>query len=91
MWVIIRSLGYFVQFIEWMIFIRVIMSWVRTNRYSAFHSFVYNMTEPIMSPIRELTFRYLKTGPIDLSPIIALFLIRFIYRVLVSVLLRVGI
>ncbi|KXZ39575.1 YggT family protein [Alkalithermobacter thermoalcaliphilus JW-YL-7 = DSM 7308] len=90
MWVIIRSLGYFVQFIEWMIFIRVIMSWIPTNRYSAFYNFVYNVTEPIMAPVRELTYRFLRTGPIDLSPIIALFLIRLLYRVVISILLRVG-
>ncbi|SHJ57315.1 YggT family protein [Tepidibacter formicigenes] len=90
MWIIIKALGYFVEFLELMILIRVIMSWVPNARYSRFYDIVYSLTEPILGPVRDLMFRYLNTGPIDFSPIIAYFLIKIVYQVLVRILIGVA-
>ncbi|SHH11763.1 YggT family protein [Tepidibacter thalassicus] len=89
MWIIIRALGYFVEFLELMILIRVIMSWIPNARYSRFYDTIYSITEPILEPIRELMFRYFNTGPIDISPIIAYFLIKIVYLILVRILIGV--
>lgn len=90
MYVIVKALGYFVQFLEFMIFIRIIMSWVRINPYSSFYSFVFRVTEPILGPFREGMNRLINTGPIDFSPIVALLAIRLIYNMLVGILFRIG-
>lgn len=86
MWVIIKALGYFVQFLELMILIRVFASWIPVGKYSKLLDFVYNVTEPILGPVRDLTYRYINTGPIDFSPIIALFLIRIVFNMLIRIL-----
>ncbi len=90
MWVIIKALGYFIQVLEYMIIIRVIMSWFRTNKYYRLQEFIYNATEPILGPARDLMSRFINTGPVDLSPILALFLIRMIYNLVVRILVGVG-
>ncbi len=90
MYVIINALGYFVQFLQIMIFTRVIMSWINIDPYSQFASFVYRVTEPVLEPVRELMNKIINTGSIDFSPIVALFLIQFIHRTLIRLLIGVG-
>lgn len=90
MYVIIRALGYFVNFLEIMIFIRVIMSWISIDPYSQFASFVYRVTEPVLEPVRELMNKIIRTGPIDFSPIVALLLIQFAHRTLLRLLIGMG-
>ena len=87
--VIIKALGYLVQFIEFMVLIRVLMSWIPaigSNR--AFAEFIYAITDPIMEPVKNLMDRYINTGPIDFSPIVALFLLDLGYKILVTILAR---
>jgi len=72
----------------WLLLIRAVMSWfVQGNYNRTFHD-VYRvlvqLTEPILAPIRRLL---PATGPIDVSPLVALILIRVVERVLVQLLL----
>ena len=65
---------------------RVILSWVPIDQSSPFHSvvvFVHEITEPILGPIRKVLPNF---GFLDLSPMVALFLMILIQRILVSVL-----
>ena|SRR6267143_5760501 len=65
-----------------LIFVRVIMSWVPMRLPFVLNELVFNVTEPVLSPIR----RYMPiAGGMDFSPFIALLLI----QILASVLLRV--
>jgi YggT family protein len=65
-----------------LIFVRVIMSWVPMRLPFGLNELVWNVTEPVLSPIR----RYLPiAGGMDFSPFIALLLI----QILASILLRV--
>jgi len=71
----------------WLLLIRAVMSWfVQGNYNRTFHD-VYRvlvqLTEPILAPIRRLL---PATGPIDVSPLVALILIRVVERVLVRLL-----
>ncbi len=76
MWAIRTAVSYFFEVLQILILIRVILSWVpNVNMYSAPVRFIYNVTEPIMEPVREFTARYINLGPIDISPIIVLFLL----------------
>jgi YggT family protein len=71
-------------FLEIAIFIRVILSWVRLPDGNQFVRVVYQVTEPILAPIRTLLDRVLPSDrgmPIDFSPIVALLLIQFLIRI----------
>lgn len=83
---IIIALNYFVQFIQIMILIRALMSWIRIDPYSSLYSFIYNVTEPILGPVRELMNRYFSTGSIDFSPLVAMWLIGIFYNMALRVL-----
>ncbi len=64
------------------IFVRVIMAWVPLRLPFGLNELVWNVTEPVLAPIR----RYLPmAGAMDFSPFIALLLI----QVIASILLRV--
>jgi YggT family protein len=67
---------------------RVILSWlpmagVRIDPYHPLIRFLYQITDPILEPIR----RFATFGMVDFSPIVALILLEIIRRVLVAALL----
>ena len=65
------------------IFVRVIMSWVPVRLPLGLNDLVWNVTEPVLAPIR----RYLPiAGGMDFSPFIALLLIQIITSILLRVL-----
>jgi YggT family protein len=64
---------------------RVILSWlpmagVRVDMYHPLIRWLYQITDPILDPIR----RFATFGMIDFSPIVALILLEIIQRVLVA-------
>lgn len=65
---------------ELVIIARVILSWVNADPYNPIVRFIYNITEPVLAPIRQL----LPTERIgiDFSPFIVILLIQLIQRVL---------
>lgn len=67
---------------------RVILSWlpmagVRIDPYHPLIRFLFQITDPILDPIR----RFATFGMIDFSPIVALILLEVIRRVLLSALI----
>ena len=57
---------------------RVLVSWVNPNPYHPVMQYLYQVTEPILEPIR----RYMPTtGMIDFSPLIAIILLRVVHQV----------
>ncbi|WP_058485443.1 YggT family protein [Defluviitalea phaphyphila] len=71
----------FFYILNMLIFIRVILSWFPINRDNPFVLIIYQLTEPILGPIRALMQKSVLGGKglmIDFSPIIALFLLEFI-------------
>jgi len=76
------------QILWWAILIRVLLSWlpmagVRIDPYNPVIRFLFSVTDPILEPIR----RYTTVGMIDLSPIVALFGLDIIRRILLSLLI----
>lgn len=60
---------------------RALMSWFDPTMRSPVGRFLYDVTEPIMAPIR----RYIPSlGSIDISPIVALILLWLLRRVLLG-------
>ena len=65
------------------IFVRVIMSWVTMRLPFGLNELVWNVTEPVLAPIR----RYLPVaGGMDFSPLIAFLLIQLAASLLLRVL-----
>jgi YggT family protein len=65
------------------IFVRVIMSWVPIRLPLGLNDLVWNVTEPVLAPIR----RYMPiAGGMDFSPLIALLLIQIITVVILRIL-----
>lgn len=62
-----------------LILIRVVLSFVQINPYHPAVQMVYQLTEPILEPIRNIMPR---TGMIDFSPLIALLLLGLLRRLL---------
>jgi YggT family protein len=58
---------------------RVLMSWVPSLQQSGFGRFIYEITEPILRPIRRLI---PPLGMLDLSPFIAMVIIQVLAQLL---------
>lgn len=64
----------------WLILIRALLSWVSPDPFNPLVQFLMRVTEPVLEPIR----RMLPQMAIDISPIIAFFIILFLQRFLVA-------
>lgn len=71
------------QLFALLIFVRVIISWVRVDPYHPLVQFLYSVTEPVLAPIRKL----MPGGMmLDFSPMIALVIIFALRQLLVTLL-----
>ncbi|HHT50053.1 MAG TPA: YggT family protein [Eubacteriaceae bacterium] len=75
---LLRAGNIFFQLIYYLIFIRVILSWIRPNPRNQIVMLLYNLTDPILEPFRMLTYKLNIGGMIDFSPLIAILAIQFI-------------
>lgn len=73
------------QVYTWLIIIRVFLSWIPHNPYSPIFRFIYEVTEPALSPFRRLMGR--GTMPIDFSPVIAIIVLQMIESLIIRLLL----
>ncbi len=65
---------------------RIIFSWGNIDRYNPIVNFVYQVTEPVLAPIRNIL---PSTGMIDFSPMVAILLVEVATRVLSAIVLSV--
>ena len=61
------------------LFARVICSWIRVNPYGKVFQFIFSLTEPLLAPIRRLMPR---TMMLDFSPMILMFVLILLQRLL---------
>lgn len=84
--VLYRALNILFYIIETFIFIRIVFSFLPINMNNLFGKFIYDMTEPILSPCRELLYKIgLDTGPFDFSPLVAVLFLRIISAVITRI------
>lgn len=94
MFILVKLTNAIFEILNLLIIARVLLSWFRPNpgdmRMRKVIKFVYDVTEPILGPIRELLPRGGILG-IDISPLIAIFALQiihgFIQDILVSLIL----
>jgi YggT family protein len=68
----------------WIIIIRALLTWVNPDPWNPIVRFLYQVTEPVLRPIRRL----LPNTQIDFSPLIVILAIMFLQRFLVQVLVN---
>jgi YggT family protein len=68
------------QVLTALIFFRAILSWFPIDPHNPLVTFLYEVTDPILAPLRNVIPRI---GMIDISPLVAIILIQAIGRILV--------
>ncbi len=87
---IYKSFEMLIKIIDFIILIRIILSWIPIDRNNPLIRLVYSLSEPLLYPIRQL----IKKSPlgdgmmIDFSPIILVLILQVIQNILFSVLIR---
>ncbi len=79
--ILIQALRLTLYVIEILIFLRVILSWIRLDTRNRFIDLVDTLTEPILAPIRYLISKSIFAGRkggmlLDISPLIAFIIIQ---------------
>jgi len=89
--VLIDAIAVFCRIMEVLIFVRIVLSWIRLPQGNRFRQLVYALTEPILGPIRALLAKSPLGGagmPLDFSPLLAYLLLQFGSSLLIQLLVR---
>lgn len=82
-----KSITILLNIIETLIVVRILFSFLNINKPNIITKFVYEMTEPVLGPARELIQSLgIKTGIFDFSPLLAILFLRIIYSLVVRIL-----
>ena len=89
--ILVLALRIFYEILSFAILLRCILSWLPLNRNNFFVRIVYSLTEPILAPIRRLIDKSPLGGGmmIDFSPVIAYFLLYFVYVILIRLIMGI--
>lgn len=79
---------YILTLYMYIIIARALISWVNPDPYNSIVQFLNRITEPVLNPLRKLIPAY-KLG-LDLSPMIAILVIMFLKRFIVSTLIQIS-
>ncbi|SCG83527.1 hypothetical protein DW1_1959 [Proteiniborus sp. DW1] len=83
MGVLKMALERLIYIVETLIFIRAILSFIVIDTNNAITSFIFQVTEPVLSPFREILRRLkVDTGMIDFSPLLAILFLSFLSRII---------
>lgn len=76
-----RSLQILFQLIEFLIIIRILMSFMNINPNNPIGQIVYELTDPVLAPAKGLlSMLKINTGMLDFSPIVAMLLLKGILK-----------
>lgn len=80
----LRAIYYLLEAISYMLLARAILSWFPSVRQSKFYAILFQLTEPLLLPIRNFLSRT-KAGtmPMDFSLIIAYVIVAILQAVLI--------
>ncbi|PYM62731.1 MAG: hypothetical protein DMD79_10340 [Candidatus Rokuibacteriota bacterium] len=82
LWAVARLLDYVLWAYLWIVVIRALLSWVNPDPWNPIVRFLYQVTEPVLRPIR----RRLPMSGIDFSPMVVILAIYFLQWFLVRAL-----
>ena len=81
---LVRAVEWLLQILSFAIIARALLSWISPNTSNSIIRVLNEVTEPILAPLRRVI---PLIGMIDITPIVALFLIQFLQQWLVQALL----
>ena len=82
-WTLYRLIDFLFRAIDLLILVRVLLSWINLGPGNDLVRLVYQLTEPILAPLR----RYIPSfGGLDITPMVALMLLALVKRLLVDIL-----
>ena len=81
---LLRTILYIYLFI---IIVQVIISWVNPNVYNPITTIMYQISEPILKPIRQFI---PSSGGLDFSPLVTLIIINLLMILIISPLMDLG-
>lgn len=77
------SIIQFLNIIVYMILVRAVLSWFVKDLNNPIIRFLFEVTDPLLSPFRELQNKIGITGGIDFSPILLFFVIEMLKKVVI--------
>jgi YggT family protein len=88
MFLLIEIINLVFRLYSYAILARIFLSWIPLERNNLVVQFIYKITEPILAPFRII----LPLGGmgLDLSPIIAFFLINLLQRSIINILISIA-
>jgi YggT family protein len=81
MGILILGVGYVVQFLAFAILARALVSWFPIDKNGPIVQFLNTVTDPILEPLRKII---PPIGMIDITPMVAMFLLFFISSTLLK-------
>ena len=78
---LIRFIAWILDIYSWVIIASALISWVSPDPRNPIVTFLRQVTEPVLGPVRRLLPPW-NTGGLDFSPIIVLIAIQFLERVI---------
>ncbi|CAK7021770.1 YggT family protein [Tissierella carlieri] len=83
-----RSIIILLNLIEILIVVRIVLSFLNIHSENPFTRLVYELTEPVLGPARELIAKLgINIGIFDFSPLLAILFLRIIYSIAGRILL----
>jgi YggT family protein len=70
-----------IQLYSFIILARVLMSWINIDPYSPLARAIFNLTEPVLAPVRNIL---PPAAGLDFSPIIVILLLQVVGQILLS-------
>lgn len=83
-----RSIEILINLIEMLIVVRILFSFLNIRSENLLIRLVYEITEPVLSPARELLAKLrINTGMLDFSPLLAILFLRIALSIATRILL----
>ena len=77
---LLRFVDLFTQALIMAIFVRAILSWFPISQGNPLVAIVYQITEPVLAPLRRIIPRF---GMMDISPMVAMLILQFVVPLIV--------
>jgi len=85
MWIVYNTVRLFFDLLSFAILARAFLSWFNFSPYHPVMSFLIQVTEPILAPLRRVI---PPLGMLDITPLVAIFLLQFLERIVLSILIQ---
>lgn len=83
-YIIARTARLIIRAFEIFMFLRAVLSWIMPPDSNKVTVFLYNITEPVISPVRNFLsrFEFIRNFPIDISFLVVLIILELVQRLL---------